>query len=59
MTINHNRAEVYKAKEKGVERGRPKKKKKKKKEVLQGNKKHAKSVQKDGLKTKYQRKGLR
>lgn len=55
MTINHNRAEVYKAKEKGVERGRPKKKK----EVLQGNKKHAKSVQKDGLKTKYQRKGLR
>lgn len=36
MTINHNRAEVYKAKEKGVERGRPKKKKKK---VLQGNKK--------------------
>lgn len=57
MTINHNRAEVYKAKEKGVERGRPKKKKKE--EVLQGNKKHAKSVQKDGLKTKYQRKGLR
>lgn len=31
MTINHNRAEVYKAKEKGVERGRPKKKKKRKK----------------------------
>lgn len=28
MTINHNTAEVYKAKEKGVERGRQKKKRK-------------------------------
>lgn len=55
MTINHNRAEVYKAKEKGVERGRQKKRKRFYREI----KKHAKSVQKDGLKTKYQRKGLR